>query len=136
MADKLTLRGMVDAIISLDLVSVKKVYNAPPESNNTADLPALWPMLPSIATNDREIACVNTQNEITVSMMIAVQPYGQDVQSGRFDLAIKLGDELRDALDAWNYSLWVDYDISVSSDIVGSATGYWGIVANITARNS
>ena len=135
-AQILTLRGMVDAIIALDIPSVRRVFPAPPENVSTADLPAMWPALPSIATNDREIFCKATTEDIAMSLFVAVEPYGQDTQANRFDLAIALGDELRTAFNAWEYSLWLDYDIAVTTAQVVAQTGYWGIIAELTARNA
>lgn len=134
-AIKLTLRGLADAIIALKLPSVAEVYPAPPESENTADLPSMWPTLPSLATNDSPFACDVMTKDVTMGIVIAVEPNGQSAQDARFNLAIKLGDELRTALDGLKYSLFSDYTINVSTSIDVAGTGYWGIVAEYTARN-
>lgn len=142
MADILTMRGMVDAIIAIDLKSVEVVYNAPPESVATPDLPALWPSLPSVASNDAVLVCDGFTGDVTMDIVIAVEPYGQDEQEVRFDFAIQLGDELRAALSTtsyqpvWDYSFHTDYEISVVTDINVGDSWYWGIRATVTARNA
>ena len=133
---KLTLRGMVDAIIAIDLDNVAQVYSSPPESVATADLPCLYPDLLTIGTNERIFNCDGMTEDVTAILVIAVEPFGQDTQQARFDLSVLLADELRDAFADWDYSLFIDYTVDMVADIVISQKGYWGVRATITATNS
>ena len=130
-----TFAQFTNGLAGLSVTGVNRSYDHPPASIDTADLPALWIMLPS---NDEPSFTFEGQGgwaTLTCDVIIAVEPVGQNTQSANYDLTITILDNLCDALrDADIGRSKLTWAINTNVTIEISGTTYWAIVATVEGR--
>ena len=116
----------------LTIAGVTKAYSAPPTQLSTAQLPAMWPRLPSGETTIATMTGAAGLPSLTCDLVIAVEAYGQNTQPANYAKALAIIDALQAALadealdgvvDTWQMRL----DVEQIGD-----TAYWAIVATVT----
>jgi len=131
-----TLNQFVTAVSGVTLASATRTFAYPPETINTADMPAQWVGLPQGDSPDI-ISAVNIRNKTrTVDLIVAVSPYGQDTQKQRFDTAVTVMDEIETALDALTTMNFMSYTMRMTTEVQAGQLGYWAVVATVTGRDN
>ena len=121
------------ALAGLSVTGVERSYTHPPTALSTADLPAMWPGLPS---GDEPMLTYQTNGgwpEMTCDLIIAVEPVGQNTQSANYTDMLTSMDNLSTALRTasigrgpltWNITGNVQVDVA--------GTTYWAVIATVT----
>ena len=116
----------------LTIAGVTKAYSAPPTQLSTAQLPAMWPRLPS---GERTIATMTGAAglpSLTCDLVLAVEAIGQNVQPANYAKCLTLIDALQTALTAEALGGVVDsWNLRMDAEQIGD-TGYWVLVASVT----
>jgi hypothetical protein len=122
----------VATLAGLTVPGVVKAYSAPPSQLSTAQLPAMWPRLPS-----GERAVVTLGNGVglttrTLDLVLAVEAAGQGTQPTNYSRALTLIDALDAALEAAAEDGTLDeWALRVDVEQIGDVL-YWAIVATVT----
>ena len=132
--------AFLEAIRKITVKGVRRQYEEPPTSLNTADLPALFPLMPGGALGDKIVSCWNTNKTRRIALVLAYEPKGQGTQAQNYAAIAGHMDNLETAIDGLEKSQggtlanFIEYDIEAGFIQVGSIE-YWCIVAEITARD-
>lgn len=127
---------LIVALQSLSVAGVRNALAYPPESLNTADLPAGFPALPSARLNEWTVSCREYNRITEVQYVVCYQPVGQSTNLENYPEIVFLMDTLTAALDALDGDTanFIDYTLQATTYAV-AGNDYWAIVANVTARN-
>lgn len=129
-----TYAAFVASINALTVTGVKRKYTSPPNRLSTADLPAMYPRLPSGAEGPVTADGQGMWPTLTAEIVIVVEPVGQNLQPTNFAAAVTMLDNLsialRSAQLAKSKTRW-----TMRQQIVnyGTETNYWTLVASVTA---
>lgn len=88
----------VTNLTGMSVTGVTRVYTEPPRSLNTADLPAMWPQLPTAENSSVTLTHASGLRQATVDLIIAVEPYQQSTNNANFSATITLLDNIETAL--------------------------------------
>ena len=121
------------ALARLTVTGVERYYTHPPTSLSTADLPAMWPGLPS---GDEPMLTFKTKGgwpEMTCELTIAVEPVAQDRQSANYTNMITAMDNLSTALRAATFGRGpITWTITGNAQVSVAGTTYWAVIATVT----
>lgn len=135
-----TFADFLTAVQAIAVSGVTRAYDEPPNSLNTADLPASFPMLPSGGIGEKLVSCWSQNEFRTIRFAIAIEPTGQSTQATKYGQLAALMDSAGDAFKALERSqggtlaVFVEYDIEAAI-ITIAGNDYWGIVSEIRARD-
>jgi len=119
-------------LAGLDVTGVVKAYSAPPTQLSTAQLPAMWPRLPSGETTIATMTGAAGLPSLTCDLAVAVEVIGQNVQPANYAKALTMIDALQTALTAEAIGGVVDsWNLRMDAEQIGD-TAYWVIVATVT----
>ena len=93
----MTFNDLQATLGALAVTGVDRKYTHPPEVINPADMPMLFPRLPS-GTNGLLSVTLDGRLHINMEMVILVRYSGLDLATNRFDQAVDLMDNLNTAL--------------------------------------
>lgn len=126
----MTLRIFLDALLAASLPSVKRVFTAPPDALNTADLPALWPELPGVGD-----AAITFGGDYwptyRVRLVLAIEPVAQSTRAQVFARTVDLLDEMLatyEGVDAALSRLSLSAQVAVT-EVAGTA--YWAVACDV-----
>jgi len=128
----LTVAQMVSLVNGLTVSGVTRKYNEPPTQLNTADLPCIFPRLPSQSETIASFTGLPGLDSVTVQLVVVIEPWSQSTHAVNFAAVVSLIDNLTAALKtsaAANQTIdtWI-----ISSNITDVGTGdYWAIVADV-----
>ena len=116
----------------LDVTGVVKAYTAPPTQLSTAQLPAMWPRLPSGETTIATMTGAAGLPSLACDLVIAVNAYGQGMQPVNYAAALTIIDALQTTLTTEALDNVVDsWQMRLDAEQIGD-TAYWVIVATVT----
>ena len=133
----LTYSAFTTMLAGLNVAGVTKHFSQAPSQLSTAQLPAMWPRLPSGKT---EVATLNGEtgwDVLTCDLLVAVEAESQGTQPQNWQRSISIVDALQVALkaEAATHERIVDsWVIRLSQDQIGD-TVYWVIVATVTGSS-
>lgn len=123
----MTLTEWMAALTAIRPTGVKRVLTAPPSTINAADLPLLFPRLPTGETVYQSFGA--SRATATGEVVIVIAPDGLNMRAQTFAQAITLADALSTALagvtqaDRWT--------IRIDAEAYGTETGYTVLVAAV-----
>lgn len=124
-------------LAAVSVTGVNRAFTYPPETLNTADLPASFVMPPS--SDYLPITTCSTEDDtITMRFVVAIQPFTQDAQSVNYTQLLTIADNLNAALKTSRATIGARVTWSISPQvelpIVVSGVNYWGVTATVTAQ--
>ena len=127
-----TLETFVAALRGVTVAGVKRVFDAPPASISTADLPAFW--VNSAGSREVPIARSSVSWPVhTAELFLVVTPVAQSTARQSFAGAVEYADRLRVALRAGDLAIG-QATVAVRTEILGiNEKSYWGVVASVEA---
>jgi hypothetical protein len=127
----------LDAIQALRPTGVTRFYAQQPRSLTTSDLPAAWPMLPSVSRGEPLATCGDGEKVRTLGYMVAINPINQDIPSENPEAAAPIVDALETAFETLESTMiFIEYEIATSAEIAVAGTAYWGLECTVTGRNA
>jgi hypothetical protein len=133
----MSIKTFVDTLAAIDVDGVKRRHGYPPLQISTADLPASFVRPPS-STYEPLSTCTDTDNEMVCSLVVAVEPTGQNTQPTNYAAMLTMADALNSALrtNRGNLGAIVTWSISAQDvePILVGQTAYWGVTASVTKR--
>jgi hypothetical protein len=126
----------LDAVQALRPTGIKRHFSQPPRSLETADLPAAWPMLPSVESGQEVTFCVDSGKTRTIGYMVALNPVNQDIPSQNMKALAPIVDAVETAFDAMDIMEFIDYTIETTAEIQVGGTFYFGLNCTLTGRNA
>lgn len=126
----------LDAVQALRPTGIKRHYAQPPRSLTTSDLPAAWPMLPTVESGNAVTFCVDSGKTRTIGYRVAMNPINQDIPSENLEALAPIVDALEAAIDAMTVMEFIDYTIETTADIQVGGTFYFGLSCALTGRNA
>ncbi len=132
----LTYAAYTAQLAGLTVGGVVKRFAQAPAQLSTAQLPAMWPRLPS---GDAQVATLDGDSGLdvlTCELVVAVEVMGQGTQVSNWNKAIAVVDGLHAALkaEAERNHIVERWAVRVDADQIGDAA-YWLIVARVTGSN-
>jgi len=133
--------AFVAALQAMTVTGVTRHYDEPPGALSTADLPAAFPMMPQAQLGQTVLSCLANNKTRGMQYAIALEAAGQGTISQNYALIAAMMDNLETALDGLathsggTLALWIDYNIATGTVVDIAGTEYWGVVAEIVARN-
>jgi hypothetical protein len=131
-----TFAAFVAGLTGLTVSGVRRKYGAPPDQPlKTAELPALYPSLPTgqgvLATLAGNVELTN----VVCDLNIAIQPTTQRTNAVNFAAALTMMDALNDALETQTLALGLDsWSLRVEEVwYEGAESGMWLVVATVRA---
>jgi len=125
---------VVAAVQGLDIDGVRRHYDEPPASIDTADLPVAFPLLPTAEQGEPITSCMNDSKTRSIGFVIAFQAVGQGAQPENYDQIAALMDNFETAVDALETANFIDYEITSTTTQTVSGNEYWSLVCNLTFR--
>ena len=129
--------AFLTAVQGWTVSGVTRHYDEPPQSLQTADLPAAWPMLPSGEMLGDVSTCADGKNKTrSIELVIAIEPVGQGTNPTNYGQIAALADAIETTLDADSTFIF-PLEYSIASGIRPVAgNNYWTISAQITGRDN
>jgi hypothetical protein len=122
----------VATLSGLTVAGVRKVYTSPPVQLSTAQLPAMWPRLPSGESTVVTMAGGLDLPVLRCDLVIAVEPWAQNTQPVNYGRALALLDALQAALADESAEGTVDsWTVRIGGEAIGE-TAFWAIIATVT----
>jgi hypothetical protein len=122
----------VATLSGLTVAGVRKVYTSPPVQLSTAQLPAMWPRLPSGESTVVTMAGGLDLPMLRCDLVIAVEPWQQNTQPANYGRTLALLDALQAALAAECDDGTLDsWTVRIDGEMVGEVP-YWAIIATVT----
>lgn len=127
-----TYTSYVTALSGLTVVGVTRKYTSPPQSINTADLPAQWPLLPSGDVAPLVFGGYGAPSgTYRCDLVIATEAVGQNVNSVNFVGVLTLMDALTTALKSMTRPVAGVFTWSIRQAIVTVAgNDYWSLICS------
>ena len=127
------LKTFSSSLSALSVTGVQKNASAPPTVLNTADLPLMYPRLP---TQESELVAAGGAHglrSVSLELVIVVEPVRQDLNALNYNKVLGLIDALYDVLSAQSLALGVNrFETTVEQDAIGSGV-YWIISTVVEA---
>jgi len=123
------------ALAALSVTGVTRKFTHPPASLATADLPAMWPGLPSGNEPAFTFQTSGGWPTLICDLTVAVEPVAQSTQSSNYDLMITIIDNLSTALRAASIGrsllTWI---ITGNAQVTVAGTTYWAVIATVSGK--
>ena len=118
---------------NLTVTSVKRAFDEPPQSLNTADLPALWVELPTGEEGPHTMQAHGGYPTYRANLVVAVEAAGQSRQPERWSDCATMMDNVATALrGAVKTVVRGQLNWSIALETIPVAeTDYWSIVATV-----
>lgn len=125
------------ALAALSITGVKRKFTAPPASVDTADLPAIWPGLPSAIEPQMTFATPGGWPAMKCDLVVALEPVVQNTQSANYAATVAMLDTLSGVLRTpanhigrgpMTWTITANVQINVSGNL------YWAVIATVEVR--
>ena len=126
------------AVQGLDITGVNKLYNHPPASIDTSQLPIAFIGMPGSDRPELITGCVANNKTRTITIYEVVASGGQSTQTDKFALLAAAMDNIETALDALAVSApfnFLEYTLETSGNFEIGENAYWTITATITSND-
>ena len=130
----------VEDLAELVIPGVVKDYGMePPQSLNTADMPAKWVQGAKEERSRFALAIggadAHGSGIMTLQVVVAFKPVAQDMPEWNFTRTVELCDAMTKALVKADVALsWPEVSLEVRPDIDVGGFMHWAVVATVTAR--
>jgi hypothetical protein len=128
-----TYTNFVTNLGNLSITSVKRAFDEPPQSLNTADLPALWVELPTGEEDPFTMQAHGGYPTFRGNLVVAVEAAGQSRQPERWSDCLTMMDNVATALRAAVKTVvrgQLSWSIALET-ITVAENDYWSIVATV-----
>jgi len=128
-----TYSSFTSGLAALSVTGVERKYTHPPTALSTADLPAMWPGLPSGDEPHMTFQAGGGWPQLTCDLIIAVEPVGQNTQSVNYSNMITAMDNLSTALRGASIGRsTLTWNITGNVQIAVAGTTYWAVIATVS----
>jgi hypothetical protein len=135
MSSPTTFAAFTAALAGLTVTGVTRQFANPPASISTADLPALWPGLPS---GNEPVMTFQTPGgfpALRCDLIAALEPVGQNTQAANYTATIAMMDNLSTALRGTQIGRGpMTWTITANVQINVAGTAYWAVIATVEIR--
>lgn len=118
---------------ALTVAGVTRYYDNPPDSLNTADLPAAWPFLFTGTNGDFMYSCSALNQAFTMTYDIVTEPVAQSNIGPNYQLIVDIADAALTALQAMTVMNFITFDMAIMT-ITIAGINYWGLRCNVTGQ--
>ena len=131
-----TYTAYVAALMDISVTGVTRVFDNPPASLGTADLPAMWPGLPRGEEPMVTFQANGGWPELYCDMIIAIEPVAQNTQAANFTAMLTAIDNLSSALRAATNvgRAGLRWSITANAQVDVAGTPYWAVIATVEGR--
>ena len=130
-----TFAALASDLTGMNVTGIKRVFPAPPESLNTADLPAMWPMLPEGEQAPLTFGASEYGGSRSLELWVAIQPAAQSTMRRTYEAMTTLLDALDGALRALDMTVPYRLTWAIRGSLLTVAgTDYRGAVVTATAE--
>jgi len=128
-----TYSAFVAALAAMTVTSVTRAYTEPPQRIASADLPVMFPRIPSGSGENESLGGTSSYSRAECELVVVLESTGQDNNSVNFPAAVTMMDNLEAAFRTNIEDIGIDsWSINVETDFVG-VTEYWLIIATVEA---
>lgn len=125
----------VDSLAALTVTGVTRKFTEPPNSIGSADLPAMWPGLPSGEETAMTFQTAGGWPTLTCDLIIAVEAVAQDTQSANFAATITIMDNLSSALRLASIGrAALTWTITANALVQVAGVTYWAVIATVNGK--
>jgi hypothetical protein len=139
MTSPTTYAAFTAALAALTVTGVTRKFANPPAAVDTADLPALWPGLPSgtepLMTFATGSGTSGGWPAMRCDLIVALEPVGQNTQAANYAATVAMLDNLSSTLRGnhigrgpMTWAITANVQINVSGNL------YWAVIATIEIR--
>src|SRR5512137_1969450 len=123
-----TYTAFVAALMDLTVTDVIRYFDEPPASIGSADLPAMFPMLPRGSEAPFTFVSQGGWPSVFVDIVIAVEAVGQGTQPQNYAAMLDIMDHLSTALRAASIGrAKLNWTINANVNIAVGETNYWAV---------
>jgi len=122
------------AIQGATVTGVTRHYDYPPESLDTADLPAAFPIWPSANFLDMPTSCVDTGKTRSIGFIVCTEASGQATSKLKYAQFAALMDNIEAALATALSTIeyFYTYDMTTLPNYPVGDNTYWAIATTVT----
>lgn len=128
----MTATAWIAALQAMMITGVTRHYDYPPASLSTADLPALLMLNFGVSANPSTLVTCEVQKQRTCTILIAIAPVAQGLQSTHYETYKTLSDATETAIDALTVCDFISYTMRTTTQEEIASIGYWGIIIQIS----
>jgi len=123
----------VQSVADLSITGVTRIYDEPPSTISTADLPASYPRLPEMTREVISLGYTAGLPEHVVELVILVEPVGTDTNAANFAEMVSLIDNANTSVGNAASSIGIDrWSVRQETAVIGESP-YWALVVNVEA---
>jgi len=115
------------------VTGVPRYYDNPPDSLNTADLPAAFPFLFTGTNGDFMYSCTALNEAYTMTYDIITEPVAQSNIGPNYQLVVDIADAAMTAIRAMTVMNFITFDMSIITITIGGIA-YWGLRTAVTGQ--
>jgi len=129
----MTYRELILAIKNMRVSGVTTILAAPPDKLDTADLPALFPLMPSQQATVGTFSSYLVPKTKQLQLALFIGPVGQSTLADDYNLTIELMDAVDDAMIALDGSITDSLSWRSDAGVLSMGeTNYRGITITLT----
>lgn len=125
----------IAGLTGLTVTGISRTFTEPPTSISSADLPAMYPGLPSGEETAMTFQTSGGWPTLTCDLIVAVEAVAQDTQSANFSATVEIMDNLSSALRLASIGrsalTWM---ITANVQVQIAGTTYWAVVATVNGK--
>jgi len=131
-----TTSAFVTALMDISVTGVTRVFDNPPASLGTADLPAMWPGLPRAEEPAMTFKSNGGWPALFCDLIIAIEPVAQNTQSANYTATLTAKDNLTSALRSATTigRAGLRWSITANAQVDVAGTPYWAVIATVEGR--
>jgi hypothetical protein len=133
----MTLTEWVASVAGITVAGLRRQYDAPPEQANPADMPLMFPRLPTIGSTVSTFGSGYGLAEVAMELVLIVKPAMLGKQSAEFTNTLGMIDALQVALNTAT-SDGIINTFAIRQEVIdaGGDTSYMGLVATVEGSYS
>lgn len=126
-----TYKAFVDGVADMTVTGVTRKLDAPPDQLNTADMPVMYPRLPSSESGVVSFGSATGLRRAQMELAIVIDPNMQATTAETFATALTLMDNLTTALESNAGTLQLDeWQLEIGTEVIGESE-YWLVLATV-----
>lgn len=127
----MTFASAAAALAGITVTGVKRAYAYQPAQISTADMPLMFPALPSGRQSVATFSAQMGLRSARLNLVVVVEPLAQSTPQSKWARGLALMDALLDALVANADALNLDAVALRTESLLIGETDYWGVVADV-----
>ena len=125
----------IEALTDLTVTGITRTFTEPPNSIGSADLPAMWPGLPSGEEIPMTFQTAGGWPTLTCDLIVAVEAVAQDTQSANFSATVEIMDNLSSALRLASIGrAALTWTITANAQVQVAGVTYWAVIATVSGK--